>query len=147
MSIGPISAGFSLFPNGTTKFAQPPSKPADAADQDSIDPDLIDQDSTDPKDIIAEIASGGSTGLIKYQEKQIEDKVLKSLGLTEASLKNLPPDKKNAIEDAIAKAIKESLLGTDTGSGGKTAASGQPPATPTNTSLISSSTWNSLVGA
>ncbi len=40
----------------------------------------------------------------------MREKILKSMGLTEAELKALPPEKQAAIEDEIARRIKEMLL-------------------------------------
>jgi hypothetical protein len=49
--------------------------------------------------------------LIKYMkespEEHLRDKILKDMGLTEQSLAALPPAQRSAIEDSIAKQIKE----------------------------------------
>jgi hypothetical protein len=80
---------------------------------DLIQDSMNGQDSTDPKSIIAEIANGGSGGLLKYQEKQaekkIEEDVLQSMGLKDADLKSLSPDKLRQVEDAVAKALQQRL--------------------------------------
>jgi hypothetical protein len=147
VNIAPFSPNLSLFPTTPRSGSGRSNAPV------SNSPD---QNSTDPKDIIAQIASGGSTGLIKYQEKQIADKarkdVLNSLGLTEADLKNLPPQKESAVEDAIAKAVKDALKNSIQGDGKSNAASAgsensKAAAAPTTRSLISSDTLNALFDA
>jgi hypothetical protein len=146
LNIAPFSPSASLFPNASTALAKSKA-PASA----------YDQDSTDPKDIIAEIASGGSAGLIKYQQKQIADKarqdVLNSLGLTEADLKNLSPDKLASVDEAVAKAVKDALKASIQGSDKTKNAAAEADqtktaaATPTTKSLISSDTLNALFDA
>jgi hypothetical protein len=149
VTVGPISQFLPLFPAGGSTRSNGSSKSSVTSTQGPT------SDSTDPKDIIAEIANGGSAGLMKYQEKQIakkaEENVLNSLGLTEADLKNLPPARKSAVEDAIAKAVKESLKNAMQGDGkagsvpGSTAAAQtQAPAGPTTTSLVSNQTLSAL---
>jgi hypothetical protein len=143
MNIAPFSFSPSLLPTqraGANSSSPPVAK----------NPDL---DSDDPKDIIAEIAQGGSAGLVKYQEKVIAKKaredVLNSLGLTDADLKNMAPQKKSAIEEAIAKAIKQAIKNSIQGDGKAKVASddtanGKAPAVPSSKSLISSSTLSAL---
>ncbi len=107
MLIGPYSQGVSsLFTSASSANS---SSLAQAAGN-FVPPD---QDSTDPKDVIAQIASGGSAGLLKYQEKQIAEKAkedtLKSMGLSDADLKNLSPQQLSAVDQAVAKAIQAAL--------------------------------------
>jgi len=49
--------------------------------------------------------------LRKSPIQHMRDAILKEMGLTEEDLKNMPPDKRAAIEDAIADRIKKKLLG------------------------------------
>ena len=72
------------------------------------------------------VASGGNTAdvsatrktageeLAEYQSKSlaqhIRDAILKEMGLTEEDLDAMPPEKRAAVEDAIAEKIKERLL-------------------------------------
>lgn len=52
--------------------------------------------------------------LNEYIEKgpivAMREKILESMGLTEEELKSLPPEKQQAVEEAIAEKIKEMLL-------------------------------------
>jgi hypothetical protein len=117
--------------------------------------------SQNPQDIISQIADGGYAGLLKYKEeqiaKQVRQQMLQQLGLNDSQLKSLPPQQQSAIEQAIEKAIK-AALGLPSGSGGGssngsasaqasgTAATAQPAGASGNSSLISSSTLNALLG-
>lgn len=49
--------------------------------------------------------------LRKSPIQRMRDAILKEMGLTEEDLKHMPPDKRAAIEDAIADRIKKKLLG------------------------------------
>ncbi|HEY8084251.1 MAG TPA: hypothetical protein VIE69_01455 [Methylophilaceae bacterium] len=52
--------------------------------------------------------------LIKYMkespEEHLRDKIMKDMGVTDQSLAAMPPDQRSAVEDAIAKKIKEYML-------------------------------------
>jgi hypothetical protein len=52
--------------------------------------------------------------LIKYMkespEEHLRDKIMKDMGVTDQSLAAMPPEQRSAIEDAIAKKIKEYML-------------------------------------
>lgn len=146
MNIAPFSQSPSLFPTARTGPAQPNSSVGSS----------FDQNSSSPQDIIAQIAQGGAAGLIKFQEKQVADKarkdVLDSLGLTEADLKRLTPEKLSAVDDAVTKAVKDALKNSLQGDGKpKTASAGgdnnNPAAAPSTKSLISSETLNALFGS
>ncbi len=109
-----------------------------------------DQDSSDPADIIAEIANGGSAGLLKYQEQQIAKKAradeLNALGLTEKQLASLSPQQQQAVQDAIKKAIEAAIrkqLGGDNQGGSDNTASQAGVSSPNG--LVSSSTLASLL--
>jgi len=120
-----------------------------------------DQDPTDPQDIIAEIANGGSSGLLKYQEQQIAKQAraqeLASLGLTEQQLANLPAQQQatadKAIQNAVQQAIKKAL-GLDSQGGTSQSGSSQSSSSDASSQagvssangLISSSTLASLLG-
>lgn len=45
----------------------------------------------------------------------MRDAILKEMGLTEEDLKHMPPDKRAAIEEAIADRIKKKMLGENQG--------------------------------
>jgi len=49
--------------------------------------------------------------LRKSPAEHLRDKILKEMGLTEEALDAMPPEQRAAIEDTIAKKIKEFLLG------------------------------------
>jgi hypothetical protein len=111
-----------------------------------------DQDPTDPQGIIAEIANGGSAGLLKYQEKQIADKAraaeLKALGLTEKQLASLSPQQQQAVEDAIKKAIEAAIKKAFGGDGNENNGDTQTQQAGVSSAngLISSDTLSSLLG-
>ena len=85
-------------------------------------------------------ATGGSTAdisaprktageeLAEYERKSVaqhlRDAILKEMGLTEEDLDAMPPEKRAAVEDAIAEKIKERLLAD----GGGTQRSADPAA-------------------
>jgi hypothetical protein len=52
--------------------------------------------------------------LVKYMkespEEHLRDKIMKEMGVTDQSLAAMPPAQRSAIEDAIAKRIKEYML-------------------------------------
>jgi len=80
------------------------------------------------------VASGGNTAdisatrktageeLAEYQSKSVaqhlRDAILKEMGLTEEDLDAMPPEKRAAVEDAIAEKIKERLLAQGDGTQG-----------------------------
>jgi hypothetical protein len=106
------------------------------------------QDPTDPAGIIAEIANGGSAGLLKYQEQQIAKKArqdeLNALGLTEKQLASLSPQQQQAVQDAIKKAIEAAIRKQFGGDGQGGDASAQAGVSSAN-GLVSSSTLASLL--
>jgi hypothetical protein len=146
MNVGGLSQNVSLFPNfASSRGSQPAASIGDSSSQDP----------SDPAGIIAEIADGGSSGLVDYQQKEAAKKArtdeLKSLGLTEDDLRKLDPKKKAAVEDEIAKAVKQRLEGSlqadgRTGAPAGGAEADQKAATPTTASLISSTTLGALFG-
>ncbi len=142
MSIGSLSNYLQYQAQNMAKSKAPSNNDVPASDQDS----------SDPADIIAEIANGGSAGLLKYQEQQIAKKAradeLNALGLTEKQLASLSPQQQQAVQDAIKKAIEAAIrkqLGGD-GQGADNSTSQQAGVSSAN-GLVSSSTLASLMNS
>ena len=138
MSIGPLSQYLQSQAQNAAKSSASANKSAPVENQDP----------TDPAGIIAEIANGGSAGLLKYQEQQIAKKArqdeLNALGLTEKQLASLSPQQQQAVQDAIKKAIEAAIrkqLGGDSQGGDASTQAGVSSAN----GLVSSSTLASLL--
>ncbi len=59
--------------------------------------------------LLREMTSGGIEGYFKFVMKQLREKVLAEMGLSEADLAAMGPEQRKAVEDAIAEAVKEKL--------------------------------------
>jgi hypothetical protein len=68
-----------------------------------------------PKSAPAAVTKTAAQELEEFLRKtpiqHMRDAILKEMGLTEDDLKHMPPDKRAAIEDAIADRIKKKMLG------------------------------------
>lgn len=72
-----------------------------------------------PKSIASTVTKTAAQELEEFLRKTpiqlMRDAILKEMGLTEEDLKHMPPDKRAAIEEAIADRIKKKMLGENQG--------------------------------
>lgn len=59
--------------------------------------------------LLREMTSGGIEGYFKYLMKELREKVMDEMGVSEAELAAMGPEQRKAVEDAINEAVKEKL--------------------------------------
>lgn len=84
--------------------------------------DSVSTGSADALSLLKEMTNGGLAGYFKWMVKQIREKVMEDMGISEDALAAMPADQKTALMEKIEEEVKKQvakIMGVDPESAGK----------------------------